>query len=103
MVIPREGVATSDSLTAIPVSSATISARTDSAGPKKPATRAAATSRVRYSIAHLKMLPIRMQLLRHYTIRGPGQTITDLFNTLIMLPFVLAPRRLAPVARAAVV
>src|ERR1700722_5146169 len=51
MVMPRVGVATSDSLTAMPLSTAMVSA------PARPLASTAASSRIRYLMAHLICYP----------------------------------------------
>src|ERR1700691_1338725 len=61
MVMPRAGIATSDCLTAMPLSTATVAAFA------RPPARTAAISRLRYPIAHLLCFVSLKAHLRNYT------------------------------------
>src|ERR1700680_4594709 len=84
IVMPRAGVATSDSLTAMPLSTAMVSA------PARPPASTAASSRYRYLMAHLICLPlfpmIRSSPKLYHHLGGP---IVDPINTLITLLIVV--------------
>src|SRR5882762_7150403 len=72
MVMPRVGVTTSDSLTAMPLSTAMVSA------PARPLASAAASSRIRYLMAYLIVTPCNDST-------DLGGAIGDAINTLIVL------------------
>src|ERR1700676_4411262 len=78
MVMPRVGVTTSDSLTAIPLSTAMVSA------PARPLASTAASSRYLYLMAYLICLPLIPMIRRspklYHHLGGP---IVDPINTLI--------------------
>src|SRR6201999_4369549 len=82
MVMPRLGVETSDCLTAMPLSTAMVSA------PARPLAGTVASSRIRYLMAYLICYRYPMITLGHlklyHCLDGP---ILDPINTLIVLPF----------------
>src|SRR6202522_1599181 len=91
MVMPRVGVATSDCWTVIPLPPATIRARLGSerpVNPASPAANTAAINRFRYPMAHLTCFPYPLTSAHRKLYHRRGSGIVDLFNTLIMLPFV---------------
>src|ERR1700727_1817457 len=88
MVMPRVGVGTSDCLTAIPLSTAMVSA------PARPLASTVASSRIRYLMAYL--ICYRYPIVYFWTPQmGPPKKknhrlygpILDSINTLIVLPF----------------
>src|SRR3979490_2397990 len=72
MVMPRAGVATSDCLTAMPLSTAMVSA------PARPLASTAASNRIRYLMAYLIVTPCNDST-------DLGGAIGDAINTLIVL------------------
>src|SRR6266852_1534799 len=75
MVMPRVGVTTSDSLTAMPLSTAMVSA------PARPPASTAASSRYRYRMAHLICLPLNLDhslVPLNYNTTFGGQSLTQL-------------------------
>src|SRR6266404_1329470 len=82
MVMPRVGVATSDCLTAMPLSMAMVSA------PARPLASTVASSRIRYLMAYLlcyRYSMITLVPLKLY--HRPCGPILDPINTLIVLLF----------------
>src|ERR1700686_1880521 len=75
MVMPRVGVTTSDSLTAMPLSTAMVPA------PARPLASISASSRYRYLMAHLICLPLNSGhsvVLLNYSTTPGGQSLTKL-------------------------